>query len=134
MCFEFGSCFGGGKDGRLRRRAAPIATTSTAVAFVAANAEGTTGAPTTVAPLTTKRRCRWRTTTSRAAAVDEAGHKAYDDGAGGRGGYAAYPQHKADLEAPKLPTWQNKVGEDAYTGRLHVQEPAAMDYPALGRY
>ncbi|KAF7034646.1 hypothetical protein CFC21_045631 [Triticum aestivum] len=54
------------------------------------------------------------------AAVDEAGHKAYHDG---HSGYAAYGQHKTNIDAPKLPAWQNKVGDDAYTA--HLQEAAA---------
>ncbi|KAM3197916.1 hypothetical protein ACQJBY_073171 [Aegilops geniculata] len=74
------------------------------------------------------------------AAVDEAGHKAYHDGArkadhagaGARGGYAAYAQHKAEM--PKLPAWHNKVGDDAYTTCLREaadtdhRNNAAMDY------
>ncbi|KAM3346454.1 hypothetical protein ACQJBY_020805 [Aegilops geniculata] len=133
MCFEFGSCFGGGRTddyggerpnrnnehgggrrGRERRGNHRSTYNSDAAGHKPALQVAHHYQP--------------------PAAVDEAGHKAYHDGAGGRGGYAAYPQHKADFEAPKLPTWQSKVGEDVYTGRLHVQEPAAMDYPALGRY
>ncbi|EMS59728.1 hypothetical protein TRIUR3_14490 [Triticum urartu] len=89
------------------------------------------------------------------AVVDEAGHKAYHDGvrkadhagAGARGGYAAYAQHKADIGMPKLPAWHNKVGDDAYTARLQEaadtdhRNNAAMDYhhyptstTTLGRY
>ncbi|VAH71880.1 unnamed protein product [Triticum turgidum subsp. durum] len=58
------------------------------------------------------------------AAVDEAGHKAYHDG---RGGYAAYGQHKTNIDALKLPAWQNKVGDGAYTGRLQ-EDSAAADH------
>ncbi|KAF7027420.1 hypothetical protein CFC21_039463 [Triticum aestivum] len=75
-------------------------------------------------------------------AVDEARHKAYHDGswkanhagAGARGGYATYAQHKADTEMPKLPTWHNKVGDDAYAACLREaadtdrRNNAAMDY------
>uniref|UniRef100_A0A453DV74 Uncharacterized protein n=1 Tax=Aegilops tauschii subsp. strangulata TaxID=200361 RepID=A0A453DV74_AEGTS len=76
------------------------------------------------------------------AAVDEAVHKAYHDGvrkadyagAGARGGYATYAEHKADMAMPKLPVWNNKVGDDAYTACLQEavdtddRNNAAMDY------
>ncbi|VAH56320.1 hypothetical protein VPH35_042413 [Triticum aestivum] len=142
MCFEFGSCFGGprtddyggerpnrnnehggGRHGRDRR--------------------GNHGSAYNGGAAEPKPALQVAYHYQPPATVDEAGHKAYHDGAGGRGGYAAYPQHKADLQAPKPPTWQNKVGEDAYTGRLQAQEPAAMDYhhyptinttTTLGRY
>jgi hypothetical protein len=81
--------------------------------------------------------------------VDEAGHKAYYDGAlkdhhavGVHGGYAAYVQNKSEYDIPKLPASQKKVGGNTgytyapaytYTGRLHEaatdhKENAAMDY------
>ncbi|KAI5004468.1 hypothetical protein ZWY2020_031711 [Hordeum vulgare] len=116
MCLEFTSCFGGGRDDYGGERS---------------NRDGAGG-----------RRRGHRGNNNRngyyagadnkaayhnqpPAAVDEAGHKAYHDGAGGRpGGYAAYTQHKADVEAPNLPgvpAWHN-------TARLQEPTAAAMDY------
>uniref|UniRef100_A0ACD5VC35 Uncharacterized protein n=1 Tax=Avena sativa TaxID=4498 RepID=A0ACD5VC35_AVESA len=81
-----------------------------------------------------------------AAILDEAGHKAYHDGArkdhhddaGGHGRYTSYVLDKVDYDMPKLPAWHNKVGDDAgytytYTALPHEaaagsRQNAAMDY------
>ncbi|KAF7034647.1 hypothetical protein CFC21_045632 [Triticum aestivum] len=133
MCFEFGSCFGGGRrddyggersnrneaGGRRRGRRGNN------------NSNGYYASADQDAAYHSRP----------ASAVDEAGHKAYHDGAG----YAAYTQHKADVGTSKLPgdpAWHNKVGDHGYTGRLQEARTAAMDYhhypttttTALGRY
>ncbi|KAM3197917.1 hypothetical protein ACQJBY_073172 [Aegilops geniculata] len=131
MCFEFGSCFGGGRRDdyggeRPNRNEA------------GGHRRGRRG--------NNNRNDYYAGADQKAAyhnrpptAVDEAGHKAYHEGAG----YPAYTQHKANVGTSKLPgdpAWHNKVGDDGYTGRL--QAPAAMDYhhyptttpTALGRY
>ncbi|XBI24335.1 hypothetical protein VPH35_049449 [Triticum aestivum] len=118
MCFEFGSCFvGGRRDDYGGERS---------------NRNEAGGH---------RRGRRGNNNRNDYYAVDEAGHKAYHDGAG----YPAYTQHKTDDGTPKLPgfpAWHNKVGDDGYTGRLQ-EPPAAMDYhhyptttttTALGRY
>ena len=98
MCFEFGSCFGGGRrddyggersnrneaGGRRRGR------------------RGNNSSNGDYAGADQKAAYHNRPPT----AVDEAGHKAYHDGAG----YAAYTQHKADVGTSKLP------GDPAWPG------------------
>ncbi|KAI5004469.1 uncharacterized protein LOC123439282 [Hordeum vulgare subsp. vulgare] len=126
MCFEFGSCFGGGRTddygGERPNRKEEHGRGRRGRDRTWNHVSHHNGGPADHKPLPH-------------AAVDEAGHKAYHDGARkadhvdvGAGGYAVYPQLEAGIEAPKVPAWHNKVGDDAYTGRLQVQEPAAMDY------
>nr|XP_051206164.1 uncharacterized protein LOC127321165 [Lolium perenne] len=135
MCFEFG-CFGGGRredyggerparkelPGRGRRRSR-------------GNRTADHKAPSVNQP--------------HAVAADEAGHKAYHDGAwkdhhaaGVNSGYTAYAQNKAEYDNPKLLASHNKVGGNTgytyapaytYTGRLHQdatdhKKNAPMDY------
>ncbi|XP_037417362.1 uncharacterized protein LOC119280694 [Triticum dicoccoides] len=136
MCFEFSSCFGGGRK------------------------DDYGGEPSNHAGWGGRRRGRGRRgdrgndasyygEADHQPAVNEAGRKAHHDGgpkpdhasvvaaAGGHGYYAAYAPDKAH-ETPKLPAWHNKVVDDAgyahNTARLRHQaapdnrEHAAVDY------
>ena len=142
MCFEFSSCFGGGRDdygGERSNSKRNEAGGHGRGRIVNNNRNGYYGGADHTAPPTAYQQPP--------AAVDEAGHKGLSRpraGAGARVGYTAYAQHKADIERPKLPAWHNKVSDEAYTARL--QEAAAdhrnnattdfHHYPttALGRY
>ncbi|KAF7034651.1 hypothetical protein CFC21_045636 [Triticum aestivum] len=143
MCFEFSSCFGGGRDdygGERSNRNRNEAGGHSRGHRGNNNRNGYYVGADHKAPQ--------RTYQQPPAAVDEAGHKAYHDhaAAGARGGYTAYTQaqHKADIETPKLPAWHNKVSDEAYTARLQEAAAdhrynAATDYHhyptiALGRY
>ncbi|KAM3346453.1 hypothetical protein ACQJBY_020804 [Aegilops geniculata] len=137
MCFEFSSCFGGSRDDyggeRSNRNRNEAGERNN-------NRNGYYGGADHKEPQSTYQQPP--------AAVDEAGHKACHDhaGAGARGDYAVYAQaqRKADIAAPKLPAWHNKVSDDTYTARLQEaaadhRNNAATDYhhyptTALGRY
>ncbi|KAM3197910.1 hypothetical protein ACQJBY_073165 [Aegilops geniculata] len=141
MCFEFSSCFGSGRDdygGERSNHNRNKAGGHGPGRRGNNNRNGYYDGAEHKAPQTTYQQPP--------NAVDEAGHKAYHDhvGAGARGGYTAYAQHKADIETPKLPAWHNKVSDDAYTAPLQEaaadhRNKAATDYhhdrtTALGRY
>ncbi|XBI24336.1 hypothetical protein VPH35_049450 [Triticum aestivum] len=122
MCFEFSSCFGGGSDdygGERSNRNRHEAGGHRRGRRANNNRNGYYAGADNKAPQSTYRRPP--------TAVDEAGHKAYHDhaGAGARGGYTAYAQHKADIETLKLSACHNKVSDEAYTARL---QEAATDH------
>ncbi|KAF7027423.1 hypothetical protein CFC21_039466 [Triticum aestivum] len=142
MCFEFSSCFGGGRKddyGGERSSHGGCGGRSRGRMGDRGNRNGYNAAsdhkPTTAY--------------DHQRALDEKGRKAHHDGglkpdqasvvaaAGGHGYYAAYATDKVH-DAPKLPAWHNKVvdyvGYAHNTARLRHQaapdhrEHAAMDY------
>ncbi|CAM0878803.1 unnamed protein product [Alopecurus aequalis] len=142
MCFEFGSCFGnsiredyGGEPSDLKPARGGRRRADHRKGYYSGTDDRQVQAPpaNNYQPHAT-------------AIIDEAGHKAYHDGArkdhhaaavaGDHGGYAAYGQDKAEYDTTKLPAWHNKVGDDAgynYTARQHEaaadrRENAAMSY------
>ncbi|XP_048567495.1 uncharacterized protein LOC125547747 [Triticum urartu] len=145
MCFEFSSCFGGGRTddyGGERSSHGGCGGRRHGRRGYGENRSGYNATAADHKPDAAYDHQR---------ALDEQGHKAHHDvagkpdhaavvaGAGGHGYYAAYAPDKAH-DAPKLPAWHNKVVDDAgyayNTARLrHQAAPdhrehahAAMDY------
>ncbi|KAF7027422.1 hypothetical protein CFC21_039465 [Triticum aestivum] len=143
MCFEFISCFGGGrKDDYGGERSSH--------GGCGGRGRGRRGDHGNRNGYNTATDQKPATAYDHQLALDEHGRKAHHDGgvkpdhasvvaaAGGHGYYAAYAPDKVH-DAPKLPAWHNKVVDDAgyahNTARLRHQaappdhrEHAAVDY------